>query len=74
MLLYPFFFSVVYHCINECIDWRLFSLRTIPLCAGNKGDSNYFEEQGIIEIASAVNNAFGLHDNDIQDLAVSLCS
>lgn len=35
---------------------------------------DYFEEQGIIEIASAVNNAFGLHDNDIQDLAVSLCS
>lgn len=33
---------------------------------------DYFEEQGIIEIASAVNNAFGLHDNDVQDLAVSL--
>ena len=35
---------------------------------------DYFEEQGVIEIASAVNNAFGLHDNDVQDLAVSLCS
>ena len=35
---------------------------------------DYFEEQGVIEIASAVNNAFGLHDDDVQDLAVSLCS
>ena len=34
MLSIIFPLSFVYHCIDECIDWWLFPLWTIPLCSG----------------------------------------